>query len=66
MLWILFICMSLFSWENITEHTLDFVFLTENWLDQNNSAAVLIESTRPGYSFISEARVSRRGGSLVL
>ena len=37
----------------ITEHTLDFMFLTETWLEQNNSAAVLIESTPPGYSFIS-------------
>ena len=50
----------------ITEHTLDFMFLTETWLDQTNSAAVLIESTPPGYSFISEARVSRRGGGVAV
>ena len=50
----------------ITEHTLDFMFLTETWLEQNNSAAVLIESTPPGYSFISEARVSRRGGGVTV
>ena len=48
------------------QHTLDFKFLTETWLDQNSSAAVLIESTPPGYSFISEARVSRRGGGVAV
>ena len=42
------------------------LFLTEIWLEQNNSAAVLIESTPPGYSFISEARVSRRGGGVAV
>jgi len=26
----------------ITKHNLDFMFLTETWLDQNNSTAVLI------------------------
>ena len=42
------------------------MFLTETWLEQNNSAAVLIESTPDGYSFISEARVSRRGGGVAV
>ena len=42
------------------------MFLTETWLEQNNSAAVLIESTPPGYGFISEARVSRRGGGVAV
>ena len=50
----------------ITEHNLDFMFLTETWLDQNNSTAVLVESTPPNYSFISEARVNRRGGGVAV
>lgn len=32
------------------------MFLTETWLGQNNSTAVLIESTPPNFSFMSEAR----------
>lgn len=50
----------------ITEHSLDFMFLTETWLDQSNSGAVLIETAPPNYSFISEARVSRRGGGVAV
>ena len=50
----------------ITEHNLDFMFLTETWLDQNNSTAALIESTPPNYSFLSEARVNRRGGGVAV
>lgn len=62
----------MFSWETflindlITEHSLDSMFLTETWLDQSNSGAVLIETTPPNYSFISEARVSRRGGGVAV
>ena len=48
----------------INEHNLDFMFLTETWLSQDNSAAVLIESTPPNYSFFSEARVHKRGGGV--
>ena len=37
------------------------MFLTETWLDQGNSAAVLIESTPPNFSFVSAARVHKKG-----
>ncbi len=46
----------------IIEHILDFMFLTETWLNQNNSASVLIESTPPNFSVMSEARAQKRGG----
>uniref|UniRef100_A0AAQ5X7A8 Reverse transcriptase domain-containing protein n=1 Tax=Amphiprion ocellaris TaxID=80972 RepID=A0AAQ5X7A8_AMPOC len=35
-------------------------------LHQNNSAAVLIESTPPNFTFISEARVQKRGGGVAI
>ena len=38
----------------ITEHNLDFMFLTETWLDQNNSTAVLIESTPHNFNSMSK------------
>lgn len=50
----------------IIEHKLDFMFLTETWLDQNNSAAVLIESTPPNFSFMSEARMHKKGGGVAI
>lgn len=50
----------------ITEHNLDFMFLTETWLGQNNSTTALIESAPPNYSFISEAAVNRRGGGVAV
>ena len=50
----------------IIKHKLNFMFLTETWLDQDNSAAVLIESTPPNFSFISEARVHKKGGGVAI
>lgn len=50
----------------IVKHGLNFMFLTETWLDQNNSAAVLIESTPPNFSFLSEARVNKKGGGVAI
>ena len=50
----------------IIEHNLDFMFLTETWLDQDNSAAVLIKSTPPNFSFMSEARVHKKGGGVAI
>ena len=42
------------------------MFLTETWLDQNNSAAVLIESAPPGFIFMNESRVHKRGGGVAI
>ncbi len=36
------------------------------WLDQNNSAAVLIESTPSSFSFVSEAGVHKKGGGVAI
>lgn len=38
----------------IIKHNLKFVLLTETRLDQDISSAVLIESTLPNFSFMSE------------
>ena len=40
------------------------MFLTETWLDQDNSAAALIESTPPNFSFVTESRVHKKGGGV--
>lgn len=48
----------------INKHKLDFMFLTETWLGQENSAAVLIEIAPPNFSFFSEARIHKRGGGV--
>ena len=50
----------------IIKHNLDFMFLTETWLDHNNSAAVLIESAPPNFSFMSENRVNKKGGGVAI
>ena len=46
----------------ITKHNLDFMFLTETWLDQSNVA--LIESAPPNYNFVSEPRLHKKGGGV--
>ena len=48
----------------IIEQQVDFMFLTETWLDTNNSAAVLIETAPPNYSFMSEVRAEKKGGGV--
>lgn len=50
----------------IIKHNLDLMFLIETWLDQNNSAAVLTESTPPNFNFMSEARVHKKGGGVAI
>lgn len=50
----------------IIKHNLDLMFLTETWLDQNNSAAVLIESTPPNFNFMREAGVHKKGGGVAI
>lgn len=42
------------------------MFLTETWLSQDNGAAALIESAPPNFSFISEARVNKKGGGVAI
>ncbi|KAK0143155.1 hypothetical protein N1851_018739 [Merluccius polli] len=43
----------------ITENKLDFLFLTETWLAQNSSAAVLID-------YMSETRAHKKGGGVAI
>lgn len=50
----------------IIKHNLDFIFLTETWLSVNNSDTVLIESAPPGFIFINEARIHRKGGGVAI
>ena len=37
----------------ISTHDLDFLLLTETWLNEANSAVTLIESAPPNYDFLS-------------
>ena len=48
----------------IINHSLNFMFLTETWLDDNNSGAVLIETAPPNFSFIGENRAHRKAGGV--
>ncbi|MDG2555400.1 hypothetical protein P7M41_25725, partial [Vibrio parahaemolyticus] len=48
----------------ILDNSIDFMFLTETWLNENNSAAVLIESAPPNFHFISSVRELRKGGGV--
>uniref|UniRef100_A0AAQ4R0Q9 Endonuclease/exonuclease/phosphatase domain-containing protein n=1 Tax=Gasterosteus aculeatus aculeatus TaxID=481459 RepID=A0AAQ4R0Q9_GASAC len=48
----------------ITTSKLDFMFLTETWLEQNNSANILIEAAPPNYNFIDVCRSGKRGGGV--
>lgn len=49
----------------IITHNPDLIFLTAAWLDQDNSAAVLLQSFPPNFSFMGEARVHEKGGGVV-
>ena len=40
------------------------MFLTETWLDENNSGAVLIETAPPNFYFLHENRAHRKGGGV--
>ena len=42
------------------------MFLTETWFGQDNSAAVLIESTPHNFSFLSETRLHMKGGEVAV
>ena len=46
----------------ITEHDLDFMNLTETWLDNSNSAPVFIESTLPNFNSMNVSKANRKGG----
>ena len=50
----------------ITTSKLDFMFLTETWLEQNNSATVLIETAPPNYNFFDACRSGKRGGGVAV
>ena len=45
----------------ITTSKLDFMFLTETWLVQNNIATVMIETAPSNYNFFDVSRSGKRG-----
>ncbi|KAK0151119.1 hypothetical protein N1851_007756 [Merluccius polli] len=49
----------------IIENTFDFMFVTETWLNQNNSGVVLVESIPPNFNIMSEIRVGKQGGGVM-
>lgn len=47
----------------VLTHKLDFMFLTETWLNQDNHITVLKEKkTAPNYSLMSKLRQNKKGG----
>lgn len=48
----------------ISSYNLDFMFLTETWLDKNTGNAVLTESAPPNYKLESETRENKKGGGV--
>ena len=48
----------------ITSHNLDFLFLTETWLDNKNSAAIVIEATPPNFNTFTVSRDGKKGGGV--
>ena len=48
----------------ICTHKLDFMLLTETWLEQSHSSITLIEAAPPHFDFISAARLNKRGGGI--
>uniref|UniRef100_A0A3B3HFB5 Reverse transcriptase domain-containing protein n=1 Tax=Oryzias latipes TaxID=8090 RepID=A0A3B3HFB5_ORYLA len=48
----------------ISSFNLDFMFLTETWLDKNTGNIVLVESTPPNYKHESEIRENKKGGGV--
>ena len=48
----------------ISTNNLDFLFLTETWLDSVNHNITLIESAPPNYLFLGVNRENRRGGGI--
>ena len=49
----------------ITSRNLDFLFLTETWLDNKNSAAIVIEATPPNFNSFNVSRDGKKGGGVV-
>lgn len=39
-------------------------FSWQTWLDSNNESIILLETTPPDYSFLSESRKQRKGGGV--
>lgn len=50
--------------ELICSYKLDFLLLTETWLDEAKYASTLIESTPPNFSFMCANRKNQKGGGL--
>ena len=48
----------------ISVYNLDFMFLTETWLVEGSSEAILIESAPQDFSFMHAPRINRKGGGV--
>lgn len=48
----------------ISSNNLDFMFLTETWLDTGNCSTTLIETAPPNYLFLNSVREGRKGGGI--
>ena len=50
----------------ICTHNLDFLLLTETWLEKSTSCITLIEATPPHFNFISTERQNKQGGGIAI
>ena len=50
----------------ICNHNLDFLLLTETWLEKETSSTTLIEATPPHFNFISTERQNKQGGGIAI
>ena len=48
----------------ICSYNLDFLLLTDTWLDLANNVSTLIESAPPNYNFMSAIRENKKGGGI--
>ena len=53
--------------ESISEHKLDFLFITETWLSGNTNDGVFISELKPpGYEFLNFPRTGSKGGGIAV
>ena len=50
----------------ITTSKHDFMLLTEKWLEQKNSATIVIETAPPNINFLDVCRSQKRGGGVAV
>ena len=48
----------------ISSYKLDFLFVTETWLDKESKAPILIESTPPNFRSLDVVRTHKKGGGI--